>query len=148
MDHLNTTSRLYIPNSDFCCKVTVQSRFSDYDMFGHLNNNSFMAYFDVGKSALFNDIIGKTCTPDRLGAVIVNINVDFLAPAMATEPLEVLTLVDNIGEHSFRLYQRIVNPLTGSVKAQAMSTLAGFDVATAASSPLHPDLVSALKRYL
>lgn len=138
-------SRLRFPDIVFTHQLDVQIRFADYDTFGHINNNSYMAYLDLGKSEFLCDIMGKRCSPSDLSAAIVNIDVDFLAPTPLNESLVVKTAVVRLGEHSFTLYQRIVNPATGVVKVQATSTLAGFDIATQSSAPLQPGLVTALR---
>lgn len=136
--------RLLFPELELKHAVRVQTRFSDYDTFGHVNNNAYMAYFDLGKVAFFNRLMGRECSPADLSAVIVNINVDFLSPAPFGTPLDVLTAVVHIGDRSFTVYQRIVNPHDGTVCAQATTTLAGFDIATQQSAPLSEVLVAAL----
>lgn len=144
VDMKNLNDRILYPSLEFTHTVDVQSRFSDYDSFRHVNNNAYMAYFDLGKSVFFNDMMGRPCSSDELSAVIVGIKVDFLEPSPLGEPLAVQTAVVNVGERSFTLYQRIVNPRNGAIKAQATSTLAGFDISTQTASELSPALRSAL----
>lgn len=140
-------SRIKHPELEMKHRAGIQIRFSDYDIFRHINNNSYMAYFDFGKSEFFNAVMGRPVTPADLMAAIVNINVDFLAPTPVGEPLEVQTAVERLGERSFTLYQRVVNPLSGDVKAQASTVLAGFDITSQGPGPLNPALTSALKPY-
>lgn len=139
-------SRILHPDIVFPHSVDIQTRFSDYDTFGHVNNNAYMAFLDIGKSEFFRHIMGRPCTPTDLAAVIVNINVDFLSPALQGEPLRCLTAVVAVGERSFAIYQRIINPTTGDVKVQATSTLAGFDLASQSSAPLVQTLRDALSK--
>lgn len=126
--------------------LPIQIRFSDYDSFRHINNNAYMAYFDIGKLEFYNLLMGRPCTPDEISAAIVNINVDFIAPARMGEKLEVRTAVTHIGERSFTLYQRIVNPVTDDIKAQSTAIIAGFDVNTQSGTPLPDELLAALHR--
>lgn len=140
--------RILYPNVNFNHHVAVQTRFGDYDAFRHVNNNAYVAYFDLGKSHFFNCLTGAECSPEQLSVAIVNINVDFLEPSLIGEHLEVRSAVVKIGERSFTLYQRIVNPVTEHVKAQAVSVLAGFDTATQQSAPLKPALTERLKEML
>ena len=144
----NANNRLQHPGIEFKHRQAIQIRFADYDTFEHINNNSYMAYFDLGKSEYLCEIMGRRLAPSDLSAAIVNINVDFLAPTTLGEELEVYTAIVRLGEHSFTLYQRIVNPVTGVVKAQATSTLAGFDIATQSSAPLQSALMSAVRADL
>lgn len=126
-------------------REAVQIRFSDYDTFGHINNNAYMAYLDLGKSEMLCELMGRRCTPDEFSAAVVNVNVDFLMPTVVGEGLEVQTGVIRIGEKSFTIYQRVVNPLTGAVKVQAHSVLAGFDIKTQSGAPLRHDLIDMLR---
>lgn len=140
--------RVLYPDIEMKHSTGVQIRFSDYDTFGHINNNSYMAFLDLGKSEFLRHVMGRHCSPSELSAAIVNINVDFLAPTVMGEDLDVQTAVVRLGEHSFTLYQRIVNPLTGIIKVQATSTLAGFDIPTQSSAPLRSDLRAALTKLI
>lgn len=123
----------------------IQIRFSDYDSFGHINNNAYMAYLDIGKFAFYRSLFGCQPTADQIGAVIVNINVDFMAPSVVGEPLQVQTAVASLGNKSFSLYQRIVCKTSGHIKAQATTVIAGFDMATGVSAPLNDRLAVALR---
>lgn len=126
--------------------LPVQIRFADYDVFGHVNNNAYMAYFDLGKSEYFAWLLGSSITEAaQIGAVVVNINTNFYAPAVPGEPLEVRTRCTRLGDRSFVLEQQIVNPATASVKADARSVMAGFDVASQAGAEIPPHLRSVLE---
>lgn len=127
--------------------VPLQTRFGDFDTFGHINNNVYMAFFDLGKVSYFSSFTGGVFSPKTVAAVVVNINVDFLAPTQMGEPIEVVTMVTHIGERSITVYQRIQNSETGEVKTQATTILAGFDVATQSSAPLDETLVKAIVKF-
>ena len=133
---MDIKDRLLYPELDMSHRLRIQIRFTDYDTFGHINNNSYLSFFDLGKSDFFHELTHHDGLPSDFSVAIVNINVDFLCPAVASEPLEVRTSVVKVGDRSFTVYQRIVNPDTEHVKAQAVSVLAGFDVKTQQGSPL------------
>ena len=141
----DTNGRILYPDIRFSHQSDVQIRFADYDTFGHVNNNAYMAYFDLGKTEFLSGVMERRCAPSDLAAAIVNINVDFLSPAVIGEPLAVLTAVVRVGGRSFTLYQRVVNPVTGAVKAQATSVLAGFDIATQGPGPVNAELAGKLR---
>ena len=141
-------NRILYPDIELKHRLPLQIRFGDYDTFGHINNNSYMAYLDLGKSEFLCYIMGKRSVPSEFAAAIVNINVDFLAPTTIGENIEVRTGVVRLGERSFTVYQRIVNPDTEVVKVQATTVLAGFDISTQSSAPLQTSLTTALKKSL
>lgn len=141
-------SRLSYENIKMTHTVSIQARFGDYDTFGHVNNNTYMSYLDLGKSEFFIFAMGRQITPAELSAAIVNINVDFLFPAVMGEPLEVQSAVTHLGDRSFTLYQRVTNSKTGQVKVQATSILAGFDIKTQSGAELRPELRQKLQNIL
>ena len=127
--------------------VEVQTRFNDFDMLGHLNNSVYLQFMDLAKVKYFEAILGKPLDLKGIAAVIVNINVSFYSPAYYGEPLSALTACVKISQHSFILEQRIINLTTGDVKCVANTVMASFDPATATSTELDPEWVSALRRF-
>lgn len=128
--------------------LDIQPRFTDYDMFGHVNNNSYMQYLDLAKALFFGELIEGATDPVSLSAVIVNINIDFTAPTRPGEPITVHTGVRHLGDRSFSLWQEVINPENGVVKAKAVTTLAGFDIENQTSAPLRDNVRAALSAHL
>lgn len=124
--------------------IPLQVRFNDFDAFGHINNNVYLEFFDLGKALYFNEITGCEFDPAAIAAVVVNINCNFYAPTRMGEELEVQTACTRLGDRSLTLEQRIVNPATGSVKSAATTVMAGFDLETQGSAPINPRLREAL----
>ena len=131
------------PTVKYHHRIDCQTRFNDFDIFGHLNNNIYMAFFDLGKARYYTDVLGNVFNLKGTSAVIVNINVQFCAPAYMDEPLCVLTACSRVSKHSFTLDQRIVNPNTGDVKCYASTVLAAFNAATATSAELPAKWINA-----
>ena len=117
-------------------KVDVQTRFADIDMLGHVNNNAYLSYMDLGKMDYFRAISGGEFSVDDLCAVIVNVNCDFYEPSYLSEQLQVWTAVTHIGNKSFVVEQRIIDAESGATKCIGRTTLAGFDPKTGQGAPL------------
>ncbi len=128
-------------------RVDCQTRFNDFDIFGHLNNTIYMAFLDLGKATYYNDVLGNVFDFTKTTAVIVNVNVSFCSPTYMEEPLTVLTGCSRISRHSFTLDQRVVNPLTGDVKCYASTVLAAFDAKTATGAEVPPEWVKAASDF-
>lgn len=124
----------------------IQPRFADFDMFGHVNNIAYMQYLDLAKAMFFNDITGQPFDPEAVSSVIVNINVDYMAPTLPGEPLAVSTCCSHVGHRSYALRQQVLNTATGAVKCAATTTLAGFDVHTQQGADLPANLHAALTK--
>lgn len=127
--------------------VKLQTRFSDIDILGHVNNNAYMAMLDVGKISYYTTVLGDALDYHDIRAVIVNIDCSFLAPSYLSEQLEVWTASTRIGNRSFTIEQRIINSVTGEQKCYVRSTLCGFDPATGQGAQLEPSWVEAIERF-
>ncbi len=143
----NTNSRIKEPSRPLKHTVELQVRFGDFDIFGHLNNNIYLQFFDLGKALYFNDLTGKQYDAESISAAVVNINCNFYAPTALGEDLVVKTACTRLGDRSFTLEQRILNPTTGSIKCDAVSILAGFDIKTQSSAPILPSLRAAITAF-
>lgn len=130
-------------------KASVQLRFNDIDLLGHVNNNSQLALFDVGKVQFYESLSGEIASDDwsRVEAVIVNINCNFLSQIKLNYPMEVRTRVKHIGERSFVLDQILVNTSTEEVCTQCESVMVAIDFESRESKPLAPALVDALTAW-
>lgn len=127
--------------------LPLQVRFSDIDRMGHVNNNVYFAYFDLGKTNYFSAVREATVAAakeeeiprDGIEAslnqpvVAANVNCDFLAPVRPDEPIEVNTQVDRIGSKSFVMVQAIMGSATGELKALCATTLVAVDPRTGAA---------------
>lgn len=119
-------------------RLDLQMRFKDIDLFGHVNNNVYFEYFDLGKVRYIEATLAELFNPHADAAVVANINCDFLRPTLPDESLAVETRTDALGEHSFTLKQRVLNTLTGEVKCEATVVMVCFDTRTGKSKVI-PD---------
>lgn len=124
------------PTIEFIHRMPVQLRFRDIDMFGHVNNNIYFEIMDLAKASFYAQIQGGHLSPENIGLLVVNVNCDFFRPTRLEEPIEVLTGVLRLSEHSIRLEQRVINSETGEVKVVCRTVLAGFDAHTGSGAPV------------
>lgn len=129
-------------------RISVQTRFNDYDILGHLNNTVYPVLADIGKTDYFTKAAPQLWNAGKVGMVIASIHADFHHPALPEEPLDVLTAVESIGNKSFTLEQRIVCPTKGDqVKCVIRSIMVHIDTATLMPAQV-PDLwISTLEAY-
>lgn len=127
--------RIPAPAVEFRHRCSVQIRFNDIDMFGHLNNSVYLQFSDYAKSHYFMQMMDGHFDPRRLGMVVANINCNFYAPTFYEEKIEVLTAVESIATSSLTMEQRIVNE-KGDVKCIVRSVMVSFDPNTGESVPV------------
>ncbi len=135
------------PQLPFFHTVQLQTRFNDIDMQGHLNNNVYLTFMDLGKTRYFSDVMKGKIDWHNIGIVVVHLTCDYYAPAYLDEPLAVATTVASVSRHSFKLEQRIFNFVTGQVKCVGSTIMAGFDPRTGHSTEIADEWVDAFSAY-
>jgi len=118
-----------LPEINFRHRLPVQIRFNDVDMFGHVNNNVYLQFLDMGKYAYFRQFMTGAFGNEPTAPVVANINCDFIEPTKIDESIEVLTAITNIADSSMVLDQRIVSS-TGHVKCSARTIMVNIDLTT------------------
>ena len=139
--------RIPAPAVAFYHLYDLQIRFNDIDILGHINNSVYLSFFDLGKAEYFVSALGQKMEIGKVGVAIVNINCSFFSPSYFNEPLQVVTAITSMSVHSFKMEQRIFNPVTGDVKCISNSVLAGFDPATATSIPLPEEFIARAEAF-
>lgn len=138
-----------IPRAEhpFRHSLRIQTRFSDADILGHINNNTYLQYLDLGKARFFEAALGPLFDFRSITVVIANINVDFHEQAFLTEPLDVWTRIISIGEKSLTLEQRVADADNGGIKCRATTVMVSIDTATGHATPLRPEWIRALEDF-
>lgn len=124
-----------IDNINYRHTLPVQIRFNDIDMFGHLNNNVYLQFFDQGKYAYFRQFMDGTFGSEPTAPVVANINVDFHRPAHIDDKLIVSTAVTEIGESSIIMHQKITDA-QGNTNCTARVVMVNIDTRTGQPTPV------------
>ena len=127
--------------------TNIQIRFNDVDMIGHINNNAFLEFMDLGKTSYFNAVKADLIDWKFINVVVVNINCNFYSPGYINEPIAVLTTITSISQRSLKMEQRVINTETGDVKCVGTTIMAGFDPTTAQGAEIDPEWVKAICSY-
>lgn len=128
-------------------RVDIQTRFNDYDLHGHINNNLFLSYFDIGKIAYFDTVWHNGGVDKTLSLVIAKIETTFTAPIIYNEKIAVETTANLIGEKSFTLFQQIINTQTGEIKGYGKTIMVGYHPQTRTSIAIPPHYITAIAHY-
>lgn len=128
--------------------LDIQTRFTDFDMYGHLNNNVYLSYADLAKVAYFERLAPQGLSPRAtLNLVVAHLSTDFYAPTVPGEKVRVLTAVTALGERTVTLEQRIVSRPEGWTKCIVTTVMVAVDPVTARSARLNPDWEAAFRAY-
>jgi acyl-CoA thioester hydrolase len=112
-------------------------RFSDVDVYGHVNNVKYFEYFQEARIAFILSLAGGLFDNESSHRqVVARIDVDYKRPILfRPEPYTVETWVTRIGTSSYSLASRIVDE-AGTVYSSAEVTLVAFDITTQRSRRL------------
>lgn len=118
-------------------------RFSDLDVYGHVNNVRNLEYFQEARIRLMRELIGAADL--RLPSIVVaQADVDYRRPLlMLPEPYDTWTEIERVGSRSISLVSEIADD-RGEVLSCSRVTLVFVDRTTRRSSELTPELRAAL----
>lgn len=117
-------------------ETPIQKRFSDIDPFQHVNNVSQQMYFDVGKMAYYDQVLGAEVLLGDLRIVTVSTSTSYMGQVRMHDDVRVTTTCEKVGNKSMTLFQRLV--VDGEVRSESRSVLVVFDFVRQESRPV-PD---------
>lgn len=117
-------------------RLPIQIRFNDVDRYGHVNNNAYFAYYDLGKEDYLNRVLQVDYRQHDVVPVIANINADFVRPIFYGDDIVVETRIAHVGQKSFTLEQQAVNTANGEVVCRCFTVMVCFSLSAQASADL------------
>ncbi len=125
-----------IKNTVFHHRIPIQIRFNDVDRYGHVNNNSYFPYYDLGKDDYLHTVLQAEYRTHDVVPVIANINADFIVPIFYGDKIEVETAIVKLGQRSFTLLQQAVNTKTKQVVCRCSTVMVCFSVSGQCSADM------------
>lgn len=109
--------------------ITLKVRFYELDAYNHVNNAVYLFYLDHARDEYFTQAMEPypEMQGDAIRYVVARTEVDFLAPALANDFLEIGGEVSQFGRTSLTFDQRIVRPRDGAEIARARTVLVWTD---------------------
>lgn len=95
----------------FHFKTPIAIRFADMDAFGHVNNAIYLTYFEIARSAYWEEVIEWDW--NILGIIIRKSVVEYLKPIILTDKLYAYVRTSKIGRSSFELEYVLVKDVNG-----------------------------------
>jgi len=82
-------------------RTVIHTRFNDFDVFGHANNAVYLTYFEMARSAYWDEIIKWDW--DAMGIIIAKAEVLFLKPVLLNDRIQAYVRTSKVGTTSFEL---------------------------------------------
>lgn len=113
--------------------IAIPVRFADLDALGHLNNAKYATYIEQARIEYVREVCGWQGDWHTLGMILAKMVIDFKAPVMYGDLIEVQTRCARMGGKSFDLEYRIIRRTnaadTASIAAIASTVMVAYDYA-------------------
>jgi len=87
---------------DFTFKTNINTRWSDLDEAGHVNNAVYLTYLEEARVRYFHEATQWNWKED--GIILANVNMNYVRPLLYPEPAFIYARVSKIGGKSFEMH--------------------------------------------
>lgn len=87
--------------------VHIQIRFSDVDVMGHVNNATYLSYFEFTRMYYFEKLLGLEWNWNEHGIILVLNEVEYLKPIFLNDKPVIEMYIGNIGNKSFTFHYEV-----------------------------------------
>jgi acyl-CoA thioester hydrolase len=119
-------------------RTRLDVRFRDIDAFRHVNNASFFTYIEEARIRYLVDVL-KLDAVERMPMILAAVKIDFRAPILFGQEVDIGTVVDWIGRSSFSMSHRLIASPDGRLVAEADTILVAYDYAAEESIAVPDD---------
>lgn len=121
---------------DFKYKTSLETRFADFDMMGHVNNAVYFTYMEIARTKYWKQAIAWDW--EQTGVVIAKASIDYIKPVYLKDILSMYVRTSRIGTSSFDLEYLLVKHVNGKeeVCSKGKSVCVAFDYATKKPAPI------------
>jgi acyl-CoA thioester hydrolase len=120
---------------EFRHRTVLEVRFRDIDAFRHVNNAAFFTYIEQARIRYLIETV-RMVEIERLPLILAAAKIDFQAPILFGQQVEIGTRVDWIGTTSFSMSHRL--HAGAALAADAHTVLVAYDYEAARPIPV-PD---------
>lgn len=131
------------------CQIQFPVRFSDLDAMGHLNNASFLTYFEEGRAAWCRDCLGMPPESTAYPLIVAHIAIDYLLPVGFGREVEVSTRCSKVGQKSITIAGQIdlLHHDGPATAARYTAILAWYDYTTQATTAIPEEVRRQIRDY-
>jgi acyl-CoA thioester hydrolase len=106
---------------------TLTPRFSDLDVYNHVNNAVYLTYFEEARVAFTRDIGMRDLFSRSSSTILAHASIDYKAPAMLGDVLNIDISVGNLGRSSFAFDYHVTRASDGALIALGKSVQVCFN---------------------
>jgi len=120
----------------FKYKTNIETRFTDFDLMGHVNNAMYFTYMEIARSKYWKQAIGWDWK--KTGVVIAKASLDYIVPILIDDKISMYVRTSRIGNTSFDLEYLLVKMVNNDevICSRGKTVCVAFDYQTKSSSPI------------
>ena len=120
----------------FLFKTTIETRFADFDMMGHVNNAVYFTYMEIARTKYWANAIKWDWK--KTGVIIAKASLDYIKPILIDDKIHMYVRTSRIGNSSFDLEYLLVKIKDGKevVCSKGKTVCVAFDYQTQSSAPI------------
>lgn len=122
--------------------VEIQKRFSDFDMYGHVNSAVYFSYFEYARIVALSEMFEKVS--GYIWFVVAKQSCDYLEPILFKDTVNIDLKITKIGKSSFDIEYIAKNVY--KIFAKGITTLVAIDKNTKKPTPLTLDIQNYLSK--
>jgi acyl-CoA thioester hydrolase len=134
--------------ADYRVFYPISTRWSDNDIYGHVNNVTYYSYFDTAANRYLIEEGGLDISDGTIVGYVVNSGCEYHAPLTYPEPIEAGLRVDRLGSSSVQYGLAIFREGEDRAVANGHFVHVFVDRAANRSVAIPPALRAALERLL
>lgn len=120
----------------FLFKTTIETRFADFDMMGHVNNAVYFTYMEIARTKYWVNAIKWDWK--RTGVIIAKASLDYIKPILIDDKVHMYVRTSRIGKSSFDLEYLLVKIENGQevVCSKGKTVCVAFDYQSKTSTAI------------
>jgi acyl-CoA thioester hydrolase len=126
-------------------KRVFQPRFNDTDALGHINNASYVTWFETSRRPVF-ELFVPDLDPKKWNLILAKVEVDFLKQGLYQAETEIKTYVTKLGNSSVHLGHEVYQ--NSELIAKGIDVLVHFDYKKQKSAPIPSEIRKKLETHL
>ena len=124
---------------------TITPRFNDTDALGHINNATFLSWFEDARRPIF-ELFVPNLEITQWNLIIARVEVDFLEQTKYEEDVKIETTFEKIGNSSMTIIQHAIQ--NGKKVASGKCIMIHFDYSENKSRPIPEEIRTKLVPHL
>jgi acyl-CoA thioester hydrolase len=127
----------------------MEVRYADLDAQGHVNNATFLTYFEQARVRYF-EMLGLFSREESfmdIGTIIADIHIRYEAPVLLGATVRVGVRTTRIGNKSIAVQQTIVDAANGKLYADGTVVLVAYDYRAQQTTPVPDEWRRKLTEY-